>query len=72
MTLFDIIAVLLGLSALFGYINHRVLRLPHTIGLIVIALVASGVIVVLDLLAPSYRISAIVIGTLKRSISTIP
>lgn len=65
MTLFDIIAMLLGLSALFGYINHRVLRLPHTIGLIVIALVASGVIVVADLLAPSYRISAIVVGTLK-------
>ncbi len=41
MTLLDIIALLFALSALFGYINHRFLRLPHTIGLVIIALAAS-------------------------------
>ena len=42
LSIFDIMAVLLTLSAVFGYINHRFLRLPHTIGLVVIALAASG------------------------------
>ena len=45
MTLLDIIALLLTLSALFGYANHKWLKLPHTIGLVVIGLVASAVIV---------------------------
>ncbi len=36
MSLFEIGAFLIGLSALFGYINHRYLRAPHTIGLVLI------------------------------------
>ena len=35
------IATLLGLAAVFGYINHRFLRLPRTIGLVMIAMAAS-------------------------------
>jgi CPA1 family monovalent cation:H+ antiporter len=66
MTLFDIVALLVGLSAAFGYINHMVLRLPHTIGLVVIALAASGVVVAADFAAPSYGIGELVIGTLGR------
>ncbi len=66
MTLFDIIAVLLGLSALFGFINHKLFRLPHTIGLVVIALAASGVIVAADFMAPQYGIGTLVTGTLKQ------
>ncbi len=66
MTLFDIIAILLGLSALFGFINYKVFRLPHTIGLVVIALAASGVIVFADFLAPQYGIGVLVTGTLKQ------
>ncbi len=41
MELFDIIAALLTLSALFSYINYRYLRLPTTVGLMVIALLFS-------------------------------
>jgi len=41
MTVFDIAAVLLGLAAIFGYINHRLFKLPHTIGLMVITLAVS-------------------------------
>lgn len=52
MTFLDIIAILLGLSAFFGLINHHLLRLPHTIGLVVIALIASGTVVLLDWLWP--------------------
>lgn len=41
MALFDLIALLITLSALFSYINLRWLRLPTTIGLMVIALAFS-------------------------------
>lgn len=41
MGLFDILAILLSLAAVFSYINHRFIRLPTTIGVMLIALVAS-------------------------------
>ena len=65
MTLLDIIALLIGLSALGGYLNHRFLGLPHTIGLVVVALAASGVILAIDHLNPTLEIAAQVAGTLK-------
>jgi len=49
-SLFDILAVLITLSALFSYINHRFIRLPTTIGLMLIALLMSLGIVALDTL----------------------
>jgi len=57
MSLFSIGAILVGLSALFGYINYRFFRLPHTIGLVVIALAASLVIIVIEWIAPSFQIA---------------
>ncbi|MCG6897112.1 MAG: sodium:proton antiporter [Thiocapsa sp.] len=44
MRLFDIIAVLTGLSAVFSWLNDRYLKLPSTIGLMLIALVFSLVL----------------------------
>ena len=41
MTIFETIAVLVTLAAIFSYLNHRFLRLPSTIGLMVIALLMS-------------------------------
>ncbi len=41
MTLFELLATLLTLAALFSYFNHRVLRLPQTIGVMLVALVVS-------------------------------
>ncbi len=66
MTIFDIAAVLLGLSALFGFLNHRFLRLPHTIGLVVIALVSSGAVVLIDLAFPALGIALTVTGALSQ------
>ena len=57
MTLFEIAALLLFLSALFGYVNHVWLKLPHTIGLVVMALAASLMAVLADLLVPSLHIA---------------
>ncbi|WP_291728036.1 cation:proton antiporter [Bernardetia sp.] len=45
MDLFHAFTVLIVLSAAFAYINHRYLKLPTTIGLMLIALVMSMVIV---------------------------
>jgi CPA1 family monovalent cation:H+ antiporter len=41
MSLFQILAALITLAALFSYINYRYLRLPQTIGLMVVSLAAS-------------------------------
>ncbi len=41
MNFFHVISVLIVLSAAFGYINYRFLRLPHTIGMMLIALITS-------------------------------
>ena len=38
---FSIAAIVLTLAAVFGYVNFRWMRLPHSIGLVVIALFAS-------------------------------
>lgn len=46
MSVFDILAVLITLSAFFSYLNHRYIRLPTTIGLMLFALLMSlGLIV---------------------------
>ena len=41
LSIFEIAALLLSLSALFGWVNLRFLKLPHTIGLLVMALASS-------------------------------
>ena len=66
MSIFTIGAILVGLSALFGYINHKFLHLPHTIGLVVIALVASLAIIGIDLIKPSLQIGDQVTGVLRQ------
>jgi CPA1 family monovalent cation:H+ antiporter len=48
LSLFDISAIVLTLAAVFGYLNHRWMRLPLTIGLVVIALAVSVTVVLLD------------------------
>lgn len=45
MDLFQLSAALLTLAALFSYVNHRFLKLPTTIGLMLIAMAASMVLV---------------------------
>ena len=63
---FDLIAVLLGLAALFGYITHIFLKLPHTIGLVVIALAVSLGVLAADALAPGLALGDSVRGALTR------
>ena len=48
MSLFHIIAILLVLAAIFSYVNYRYIRLPASVGLIVMALVLSFSLEVAD------------------------
>ena len=66
MSVFSIGAILVGLSALFGFFNHRFLHLPHTIGLVVIALLASLSIIGLNLIVPSAQIGQRVTDVLRQ------
>lgn len=56
MTLFDIAALLIGLSALFAYLNRRIMRLPNAIGIVVIALAASLSLLALDVVVPRFSL----------------
>ncbi|HEX5477633.1 MAG TPA: sodium:proton antiporter [Burkholderiales bacterium] len=47
MSLFHVLAALVTLSALAGYLNYRLLRLPTSIGLMLVALVLSGALLAL-------------------------
>ena len=47
MKLFDILAILVTLSALFSYLNHRFLRFPRSVGLMLIAILLSVLVTVL-------------------------
>jgi CPA1 family monovalent cation:H+ antiporter len=49
----DFIAVLLVLAAGFSYLNHRLLRLPTTIGLMAVTLLASLAILISGLIFPA-------------------
>lgn len=53
MSLLDAVAILITLSALLSYLNHRVLRLPTTIGLLLSALCLSLLVLVVGTVAPS-------------------
>lgn len=52
-SLLDLAAILLTLSALFGWINHKFIPLPHTIGLLVMSVVTSVSMVTIDLAFPA-------------------
>jgi len=56
MSLFDIMAVLMTLAALFGYLNHRYLKLEPTVGLLMISLTSSLGIMGLHWLFPNLDI----------------
>ncbi len=47
MLIFTTLAVLLTLTAVFAFINHKYIGLPTTIGVMLVALVASGLLILL-------------------------
>ena len=65
LSVFEIAALLLTVSALFGWLNLRFLKLPHTIGLLIMALAASVFLLLLQKVAPGLGITQTLQGVLK-------
>tara|TARA_R110002096_G_scaffold44160_9_gene118827 strand:- start:673 stop:1920 length:1248 start_codon:yes stop_codon:yes gene_type:complete len=53
MTLFELIATVLVLAAVLGFLNAKFLKLPTTIGIMLLSLVISLLLVIVGLFAPS-------------------
>lgn len=66
MSVFELIATLLSLSALFGWLNHRVLHLPHSVGLLVLGLMASLLLILVEIAFPEEQLHAELTATLKQ------
>jgi CPA1 family monovalent cation:H+ antiporter len=49
---FDLLTLLLALAAIFGWLNHRLLRLPLTVGLLLLALFGAALLIGFDAAAP--------------------
>lgn len=62
LTPFDAAAILIVLAATLGYLNHRILKLPSSIGLTVMGLVASLFVIGLDHLLPGSDVGEQVVG----------
>ncbi len=67
LSLFEIAALLLFLSALFSWLNHVIFKLPHTIGLLLMALLASLCLLALQIVMPSLGLT----DTLQNAIGQI-
>jgi len=65
-SIFGLIAMLLTLSALFGWINGRFVHMPHSIGMLVLGLVASLLLVLLDVAFPGQHLYEAVTGPLRQ------
>ena len=62
LTPFDLAAILIVLAATFGYLNHRVLKLPSSVGLTLMGAVASLLVLSLDRLGPTSRATDSLVG----------
>ena len=65
-SILNLVALLFTLAAAFGYVNHRWLKLPHTIGLVVVALSASLVVLAIDAVFPALEFRSVVREMLSR------
>ncbi|MEZ5315901.1 MAG: sodium:proton antiporter [Vicinamibacterales bacterium] len=62
MSPFDAAAILVAAAALFGYVNHRLLRLPSTSGTLVIALASSLALLLADEIHPAWGLRDTLLG----------
>jgi CPA1 family monovalent cation:H+ antiporter len=54
MEIYNIITLIVVLTAIFGYVNHRFFKLPRTIGIMLISLLASLVVVGIGIIFPEF------------------
>ncbi|MEP6763700.1 MAG: sodium:proton antiporter [Gemmatimonadaceae bacterium] len=61
LTPFDAAAILIVLAASLGYINHRFLKLPSSVGLTIMGAISSLIVIALDRMMPSSGLSQMVV-----------
>lgn len=66
MSVFDLVSLLLALTAGFAWVNHRFFRLPPSIGILVMGLAASALLVLLELAVPDVSLYADVAELVRR------
>lgn len=64
MNAFDASAILLTVAAVSGFLNRKLLRLPATSGILVVALASSLILVGFDALVPEQPVAAVISGFL--------
>jgi CPA1 family monovalent cation:H+ antiporter len=57
LSIFDLVAILLTVSAVFAFINAKLLRLPTTIGVMIMGLAASLILIGVELLTAGTELS---------------
>ena len=61
---FDAASILIVLAAVLGYLNHRLFKLPASVGLTVMGAIASLIVIIVDRLMPTRHLSELVVGFL--------
>ncbi len=56
LSIFELAAILLTLSALLGWVNHKFLAMPHTIGLLAMSVASSLILVAVDFAVPQQHL----------------
>lgn len=66
LSIFDLAAILVTLTAVFAWANHKFIRLPRNIGLLLMALAASIALVLFDLALPQTELYEDAIKAIKQ------
>lgn len=61
---FDLFAFLLALAAICGWLNQRLLKLPLTVGLLLLAVVGTGLLIAVDAAMPEFALKPALRGVL--------
>ena len=65
MSIYNLITIIIVFTAIFGYINFKYIKLPGTIGIMLLSLLASLILIVIGLLNPDF------FSETKKIVSTI-
>ena len=68
----EVPSVLFTCVAIFGYVNYRYLKLPLTVGLVLIALISAILVMFIDGFAPEIGILNVLASFIKRNAFLYP
>ena len=64
--IFEICAIIIVLSAIFGYVNVKLLKLPNTIGLMIVAIFFTAALLAISPSATTFSLPATAISSSVR------